>query len=89
MWFGIILAIATSIDALAVGISFAVIGMTAIDIAIGSMIIGIITFILSFVGVQIGNKVGSNSKFSDKINMAGGIVLILIGAKILIEHLTM
>lgn len=85
----IILAIATSIDALAVGVSFAVIGTTLMDIIIGSTLIGVVTFILSFAGAQIGNKVGSNSKFSDKINMAGGIVLILIGAKILIEHFTM
>lgn len=85
----VILAIATSIDALAVGVSFAVIGTTFMNIVIGSTIIGGITFILSFIGAQIGNKVGTNSKFGDKINIAGGVVLMLIGTKILIEHLAM
>lgn len=85
----IILAIATSIDALAVGISFAVINMTLVNIIIGAIIIGVITCVLSFLGAQLGNKLGSNTKFQDKINIAGGVILILIGTKILIEHLMM
>lgn len=83
----IVLAIATSIDAMAVGISFAVINITLMNIAIGSALIGVVTLILSFIGAQLGNKLGSNTKFQDKINIAGGVILILIGAKILIEHL--
>lgn len=85
----LILAVATSIDALAVGISFAVIDITLANIITGASIIGIVTFILAFIGAQLGNKIGSNTKLQDKINIAGGIILILIGAKILIEHLFM
>ncbi|MDP8267965.1 MAG: manganese efflux pump MntP family protein [Candidatus Tenebribacter davisii] len=77
-----ILAIATSIDALAVGLSFAVLNIQIIQPAI---IIGIITFILSLLGVYLGGKIGS--LFENKIELIGGIVLIGIGLKILIEHL--
>lgn len=77
-----ILAIATSIDALAVGIAMA---MDDVNIGLAASLIGITTFILSFVGVAIGNKIGA--KFQEKAQIAGGIVLILIGAKILLEHL--
>jgi len=77
------LAIATSIDALAVGITFALIPNTNIWVSI--ILIGIITFVLSIVGVFIGNKFGA--RFKSKAEFAGGFILILIGAKILFEHL--
>lgn len=75
----IILAIATSIDALAVGISLAILNA---NIWISIISIGIITFILSILGVKIGNIFGD--KFGKKAQIAGGIILILIGLKILI-----
>lgn len=77
-----VLSIATSIDALAVGISLSFLN---ISIALPSIIIGIITFLLSFMGVYIGNKLGHF--FEKKIEILGGIILIAIGIKILIEHL--
>lgn len=77
------LAIATSIDALAVGITFALIPNTNIWISI--VLIGIITFVLSIIGVFIGNKFGS--RYKSKAEFTGGFILILIGAKILLEHL--
>lgn len=76
------LAVATSIDALAVGITFAFLN-TGIWSAI--TIIGITTFALSIIGVVIGNKFGG--KYKTKAELAGGIILILIGLKILLEHL--
>lgn len=78
----LILAIATSIDALAVGITFA---FFEVNLFLAITIIGIITFGLSILGVLIGNKFGS--KFENKAELAGGIILILIGLKILLEHL--
>ncbi len=78
----IVLAIATSIDALAVGITFA---FLQTNILLCISIIGIVTFIISALGVKIGNKFGD--KFEKKAQLAGGIILILIGFKILIEHL--
>lgn len=78
----LMLAIATSIDALAVGITFAFL-QTAIIPAVS--LIGVITLVLSFIGVFIGNRFGT--KCSNKAELAGGIVLILIGLKILLEHL--
>ncbi len=79
----IILAIATSIDALAVGITFALLKGTNIFLSAG--MIGIITFIISFAGVVIGNKFGN--KYERRAQLAGGIILIAIGLKILLEHL--
>jgi len=76
------LSIATSIDALVVGISFAFLHVSIITPAV---IIGIITFFLSFIGVFIGNKLGK--LFTKKIEIIGGIILISIGIKILAEHL--
>ena len=76
------LAVATSIDALAVGISFAFLG---VDIVQAALLIGATTFVLSGVGILVGNIFGS--KYKSKAELAGGIVLILIGAKILLEHL--
>ncbi len=77
-----ILAVATSIDALAVGITFA---FFDINILLSIIIIGVITFCLSLTGVKIGNKFGD--KFQNKSKLTGGIVLIIIGLKILLEHL--
>lgn len=76
------LAVATSIDALAVGISFAFLG---VDIVRAAALIGVTTFVLSGVGVVVGNLFGA--KYKSKAELAGGIVLILIGVKILLEHL--
>ena len=76
------LAVATSIDALAVGVSFAFLEVSIIPSASA---IGIITFLLSIVGVMIGNRFGM--KFKTKAEVAGGIILILIGLKILLEGL--
>ncbi len=77
----IILAIATSIDALAVGVSFA---LLKVKIFVPSIIIGIITFIMSIIGVKVGNVF--EDKLKDKAEILGGIILILIGIKIVIEH---
>ena len=78
----LLLAVATSIDALAVGISFAALQVN-IWFAVG--IIGVITLVLSFLGVLIGNRFGA--RFKSKAEIAGGIILVLIGIKILLEHL--
>lgn len=75
-------AVATSIDALAVGITFAFLNT---GIALPMTIIGVVTFVIAFVGVVIGNRFGA--KFKSKAELAGGIILILIGVKILVEHL--
>jgi putative Mn2+ efflux pump MntP len=76
------LSVATSIDALAVGISFA---FLEVKIYFACLLIGITTFSLSFAGVAIGNRFGN--KFEKKAEIAGGVVLVLIGIKILLEHL--
>ena len=78
-----ILSIATSIDALAVGLSLS---FLKVAIALPAIIIGIVTFLLSFLGVYIGDKFGHF--FERKIEAIGGLILIGIGIKILIEHLT-
>ena len=77
----LMLSIATSIDALAVGLSFSFLEVSIITPAI---VIGIITFSLSFLGVYIGKRFGG---FFEKIGVLGGIILIGIGIKILTEHL--
>lgn len=77
-----IMAIATSIDALAVGITFA---FLQVSIVSSITIIGITTFVLSIIGVMIGNRFGM--RFKSKAELAGGIILVLIGLKILLEHL--
>lgn len=76
------LAVATSIDALAVGVSFACL---RIEIKMPLIIIGTITFVLSYFGIFFGNRFGK--RFDLKIELIGGIILIGIGSKILIEHL--
>lgn len=78
----IVLAIATSIDALAVGITMA---FLEVNIALAITIIGIITFAISVIGVKIGNIFGN--KYEKKAEFAGGVILILMGIKILLEHL--
>ena len=77
-----LLAVATSIDALAVGISFALLKVT---VFIPALVIGVVTFGMSYVGVYIGAK-GSHF-FERKIEVAGGVILIAIGCKILWSHL--
>ena len=76
------LAVATSIDALAVGITFAFLNVHIVSAAV---MIGVCTFLISFVGVKIGNIFGT--KYKSKAELAGGIILILLGFKILLEHL--
>ncbi|RDB70102.1 manganese efflux pump MntP family protein [Eggerthella sinensis] len=78
----VMMAIATSIDALAVGITFA---FLRVDIAVSVGLIGITTFVLSIVGVAVGHRFGA--KYEKPATIVGGIVLILIGLKILLEHL--
>lgn len=78
----LVLAIATSIDALAVGISFAFLGT---DLWRSILIIGLTTFVFSAVGLLIGKKVGS--RFHAGAEILGGVILIAIGLKILVEHL--
>lgn len=77
-----LLAIATSIDALAVGVSLAFLG---VNIWLAIAIIGIVTFVISYAGVGIGYQFGH--RFEKGAQIAGGIILILIGVKIVIEHL--
>jgi len=76
------LAVATSIDALAVGVTFA---FLQVDIVSAVGLIGVVTFVLSVVGVKIGNLFGA--KFKSKAEFLGGVVLVLMGAKILLEHM--
>lgn len=78
----LVLAIATSIDALAVGVTFA---FLKVQIIPAISFIGIITFLLSMIGVKVGNIFGT--KYKSKAELAGGIILILMGIKILLEHL--
>ncbi len=76
------MAVATSIDALAVGVGFAFLN---VDIWSSVICIGITTFVLSAVGVKVGSLFGS--RYKSKAELAGGIILICIGLKILLEHL--
>jgi putative Mn2+ efflux pump MntP len=78
----LMLAIATSIDALAVGVTFAFLD---VNIWWAVIFIGSITFTLSAIGVKVGSVFGV--KYKSKAELAGGIILILIGTKILLEHL--
>ena len=82
----LLMSVATSIDALAVGITFALMKFERfLNVLPPVSIIGGVTFILSFSGVFIGNRIGL--KFKNKAELIGGTVLILIGVKILLEHL--
>ena len=78
----LVLSIATSIDALAIGITFACL---KIHIVMPVITIGLITFIISVIGVKIGNRFGD--KYGKKAEIMGGVILILLGIKILLEHL--
>ncbi len=77
-----LLAVATSIDALAVGITFA---FLRVDLLPAVCLIGATTFVLSALGVKVGNLFGS--RYKSRAELAGGILLILMGVKILLEHL--
>lgn len=81
----ILMAFATSIDALAVGVTFAFLGYNILQAGCSVSIIGIVTFIISLAGVYIGNFFGT--KYKNKAEFAGGLILVLIGAKILLEGL--
>lgn len=76
------MSLATSIDALVVGISF---GFIKVDLWLATFIIGFTTFVFSMLGILFGKKIGG--QFGKKMEIVGGIVLILIGAKILLDHL--
>lgn len=78
----LMLAIATSIDALAVGVTFAFLNVAIVPAV---SFIGVTTFTLSFLGIKVGNVFGS--RFKGKAEFAGGLILILMGLKILLEHL--
>lgn len=78
----IILALATSIDALAIGVTFA---FLQVNIILAIVLIGIITFFISVLGVKIGNTFGD--RYEAKAEIAGGGILIILGIKILFEHL--
>lgn len=78
----LIMAIATSIDALAIGVSFAFLG---VNIFTAAIVIGITTFLFSVAGIKIGNLFGC--RYKSKSEFIGGVVLIIIGTKILMEHL--
>ena len=77
----IFLAIATSIDALAIGITLGILNK---DVFFPSLVIGVVCMIFSVLGIVIGKTIG---KFFNRIEIFGGVILILIGLKILIEHL--
>lgn len=85
------MAVATSIDALAVGVTFACVPVSIMNFVgdllntlLGAVIIGVTTFVLSCIGVKIGNIFGL--KYKSKAELAGGIILICLGIKILLEH---
>lgn len=78
----LLLAIATSIDALAVGVTFA---FLSVNILAAVSFIGVITFLCSMAGVKAGNVFGT--KYKKKAELAGGLILIVLGIKILLEHL--
>lgn len=77
-----LMAVATSIDALAVGVTFA---FLEVEILPAITIIGCTTFVLSMAGVAVGNFFGS--RYKKRAELSGGIILILLGLKILLEHL--
>ncbi|MBP3426418.1 MAG: manganese efflux pump [Rikenellaceae bacterium] len=77
------MAVATSIDAMAVGVSFAFLRVSMWQAA---TIIGVVTFALSAVGVALGSRLGC--RFKQRAELVGGVILVLMGVKILVEHLT-
>lgn len=85
----LVLAVATSIDALAVGVSFAFVEFSSISIWLAVALIGLITFFVCVLGVQIGHKLAHRAAFlGKKAEFIGGAVLVLLGVKILAEHLS-
>lgn len=78
----LLLAIATSIDALAIGITFAFLD---VNIVAAVLFIGVCTFVISAAGVKIGSAFGT--RFKSKAEIAGGVILIILGLRILVEHL--
>ncbi len=82
-WTLILLSIAVSIDALAVGFSL---GMMEVTIWYPAVVIGVVTALISWLGLRLGNKLGE--KFGQRMEVIGGIVLLLIGVRILLMHLT-
>ena len=79
----LVLAVATSIDALAVGVTFSMLEL-AVSIVVAVILIGCTTFVISLAGVYVGNVFGA--KYKSKAEFVGGAILILIGVKILLEH---
>ena len=78
----LLMSLATSIDALAVGLSFAVLNMS---ILLPVLVIGALTFAVCIIGIYIGNRIGH--LFENKLQIAGGVILIGIGVKVLLEHI--
>ena len=84
----LLLAVATSIDALAVGISFACTGYTSVgQLTLPIIIIGAVSFLFSLIGYQVGARFGKSASQRLKPELLGGVILILIGVKILASHL--
>ena len=81
-WTLVLLSIAVSIDALAIGLSLGIIGVT---IWIPAVVIGIVTGLVSWLGLRLGNRL--SEKFGERMEIAGGIILILLGVRILLSHL--
>ena len=78
----VVLSVATSIDALAVGFSFAMLGVT---VWVPSAVIGLVTAALTALGMQVGSRLGE--RFGPRVEILGGLVLIAIGLKILLQHI--
>ena len=84
----LLLAIATSIDALAIGISFACTGFTELSqLTMPLLIIGIVSFLFSIIGYHLGRRFGKSITRRMKPELLGGVILVLIGVKILVTHL--
>lgn len=81
-WTLVLLSIAVSIDALAVGLSLGIVGVT---IWTPAVVIGVVTGLVSWLGIKLGNKLGE--KFGKRMEIAGGIILVLLGIRILLAHL--
>ena len=81
-WTLVLLSIAVSIDALAVGLSLGIVGVT---IWTPAVVIGVVTGLVSWLGIRLGNKLGE--KFGKRMEIAGGIILVLLGIRILLVHL--
>ena len=78
----LLLAVATSIDALAVGVNFA---FLEVHVGFAVLFIGVTTFVLSCIGVKVGSVFGT--RYKARAEIAGGVILVLLGARILLEHL--